>query len=105
MKEDDKKITLTSLEILREQIAATRKELPFSLTINDLIDLLPHGETKIKEMVRKYDYPEADPEETIPNKKVGGRRMVPRDWFLAWYYGDSEKDASGLVQDEYKVTV
>lgn len=98
-----KNISLTSLEILKEQIAVTREELPFSLTVNDLLKILPHRKTKINEMLRKYDYPEADPKNTIPNRKIGGRRLIPRDWFLAWYYGESEKKT--VIEDEYEITV
>ncbi|MFW6027033.1 MAG: hypothetical protein ACOCRX_11920 [Candidatus Woesearchaeota archaeon] len=93
---------ITSLEILKEQISITRGELSFSLTVADLERLLPHGHTKINEMLRKYDYPEANPEDTIPNRKIGGRRVIPRDWFLAWYYGETENKK---IEEEYKVDI
>lgn len=94
-------ISLSSIDILKEQIAITREELPFLLTTDDLLKLLPHGKTKINEMLRRYDYPEADPRETIPNRKIGGRRVVPRDWFLAWLYGGTIPKTT--QEDEYEL--
>lgn len=97
------KIKLTSVQILREQIAKTRKELPPYLTKSDLVKLLPHSESKIDNMLRKYDYPKADPNDVIPNRKTGGRRFIPRDWFLAWYFG--EPDKKKVIEDEYEVNI
>lgn len=94
-------ISLSSIDILKEQIAITREELPFLLTVDDLLKILPHGKTKINEMLRRYDYPEAKPDETIPNRKIGGRRVVPRDWFLAWLYGGTIPKTT--QEDEYEI--
>ncbi|MCK8823992.1 helix-turn-helix domain-containing protein [Fuchsiella alkaliacetigena] len=75
MKED---ISNSSFENLIEK---SRQEFPFSLKVKDLKRLLPHGETKIYEMLER---------EVIPAKKIGGRWVVSRDRFLAWYYGSGE---------------
>lgn len=96
-------ISVDSLEILKEQIAKTREELPFTLTINDLVELLPHGKSKISEMLRRYEYPENDISDVIPNQKLGGRRVIPRAWFLAWLYGEADKRI--IEEVEYKVNL
>lgn len=66
---------------LKKIIIEKQKELPFSLSTNDLNNLLPHGKTKIYEMLNK---------KIIPSKKVGGKWIIPRDLFLYWYYTSYE---------------
>lgn len=61
----------------------SRRELPFTLSINNLIELLPYGKTKIYELLNNG---------TIPAKKVDGRWIIPRDKFLAWFYGDLDNN-------------
>lgn len=99
-------LKLATREVLKEDINSTRNELKFSLTPKDLQQLLPHGRTKINEMLRKYDYdnPDIPLTEKIPNRKIGGKRVIPRAWFLAWYYG---QDLKTEVEErkEYKVNV
>ncbi|TDX59011.1 helix-turn-helix domain-containing protein [Orenia marismortui] len=66
-----------SHDIIKELITKSYNSLPFSLRVNDLKELLPHGETKIYQMLETGE---------IPAKKLGGRWIVPRDSFLSWYY-------------------
>ncbi|MFW5795380.1 MAG: helix-turn-helix domain-containing protein [Bacillota bacterium] len=61
----------------------SQKKLPFTLSINNLRELLPYGKTKIYELLNAG---------TIPAKKVEGRWIIPRDKFLAWFYGDLDND-------------
>ncbi len=89
-------------EVLKECIEESRKSLPFSLTPKDLEKLLPFGSTTISDMLVKFDYPEPDPERAIPNRKIGGKRVIPRDWFLAWYYG---YEVQGELSNIYQVRV
>lgn len=64
-------------EVLKELIKEAQCNLPFSLSTKDLIKLLPHGETKIYQMLEQG---------VIPAKKIGGKWIVSRDKFLVWYY-------------------
>jgi len=64
-------------------IDKSRKELPFTLSPKDLIKLLPHGQTKIYEMLNRN---------IIPCKKIEGKWVIPRDKFLEWYYNDFSSD-------------
>jgi excisionase family DNA binding protein len=57
----------------------SRKELPFYLTIEELTKLLPYGRTKIYELLNNGK---------IPSRKVEGKWIIPRDKFLAWFYGE-----------------
>ncbi len=100
----NKAIKTTIKEVLKENISTTREELDFSLTPKDLEELLPHGKTKINEMLRKYDYdnPNIPITEKIPNKKIGGKRVIPREWFLAWYYGQDLED--GINEEKVKIS-
>ena len=65
------------LQLIREQ----QQQLPFALQVDDLQKLLPHGQTKIYQMLERGE---------IPGKKVAGRWFSPRDLFLAWFYGEEE---------------
>ena len=66
-----------------ELMKKTRNELPFTLSPKDLIKLLPHGQTKIYEMLNR---------DIIPCKKIEGKWVIPRDKFLEWYYDDFSND-------------
>ena len=50
-------------------------ELPYTLGVKDLVELLPHSDTKIYLMLEKGE---------IPGKKVGGKWVVQRTAFLTW---------------------
>jgi excisionase family DNA binding protein len=71
-----KQVETDVFSILAKQ---TRNELPFYLTIDELIELLPYGKTKIYEFLNSGQ---------IPSKKIEGKWIIPRDKFLAWFYGD-----------------
>jgi excisionase family DNA binding protein len=77
-KEENKNVYLFNLLASKSQ-----KELPFTLSINNLTELLPYGKTKIYELLNNG---------TIPAKKVDGRWIIPRDKFLAWFYGDLDNN-------------
>ena len=68
-----------------ELMKKTRNELPFTLSPKDLIKLLPHGQTKIYEMLNR---------DIIPCKKIEGKWVIPRDKFLEWYYDDFSNDST-----------
>ena len=72
-------------ELIREMIMKERKELPYTLTPNDLFDLLPFGKSKIYEMIRTGE---------IPAKKVGGSIVIQRDLFLIWLYDTDDSEFS-----------
>ena len=78
----------TMKEVLLETIDNTRKELPFSLSVKDLIRLTPFAETRIYQMLECGD---------IPGRKINGKWMIPRDSFLAWFYGNEE------IQEEVRL--
>ena len=78
----------TMKEVLLETIDNTRKELPFSLTVKDLKKLLPFSDTRIYQMLECGD---------IPGRKINGKWVIPRDSFLAWFYGNDE------IQKEIKL--
>ena len=68
-----------------ELMKKTRNELPFTLSPKDLIKLLPHGQTKIYEMLNR---------DIIPCKKIEGKWVIPRDKFLEWYYDHFSNDST-----------
>ena len=68
-------------KIIFELILKSQKELPFSLQVNDLCELLPHSNTKIYLMLESGE---------LPARKIGGKWVISRDQFLAWYYGVNE---------------
>ena len=69
-------------EVLYRVISERREELPFTLCVQDIQEILPHGETKIYELLNTGE---------IPARKVEGKWVIPTDLFLAWLYGDEEK--------------
>ena len=70
-------------DVMMNCIDNTRKELPFSLTPSDLIEMLPISSTKIYELLERG---------VIPGKKIGGKWAIPRDQFLAWYHANLIED-------------
>lgn len=66
-------------------VKKTRAELPFTLSPKDLIKLLPHGQTKIYEMLNRN---------ILPCKKIEGKWVIPRDKFLEWYYDHFSNDST-----------
>ncbi len=70
-------VEVTTREVLEELIKKSQSELPFSLEVKHLKELLPHGETKIYLLLEQGK---------IPGRKIGGKWVIPRDQFLAWYY-------------------
>ncbi|PUU86327.1 MAG: hypothetical protein CI948_2868, partial [Halanaerobium sp.] len=80
----DYKLKINENEYLLKQLALkTQKELPFNLSVDDLEKLLPYGLTRIYELLNAG---------LIPSKKFEGRWIIPRDKFLAWFYGDLDND-------------
>lgn len=69
-------------KILKAEIAATRKEFPFSLTVLHLAQITELNTHTIYRRLRKGDIPYA-------NKSMG-RWRVPRDVFLSWWYGSDK---------------
>lgn len=70
-------------EVLLQLIRETRQELPFALKTSHLKKFFGFGNEKLYELLGKE----------IPAKKIGGEWRIPRDPFLAWFYGvDLEKN-------------
>lgn len=65
-------------EVLMEIIKDEVDELPYALGVADLKKLLPHSDTKIYLMLESGE---------IPGRKIGGKWIVQRSTFLAWFYG------------------
>ena len=70
-------------DLFKQLAIKTYAELPFTLSPKDLLKLLPHGQTKIYEMLNRN---------IIPCKKVEGKWVIPRDKFLEWYYDEFSND-------------
>ena len=64
--------------IILKLIYKSQKNLPFSLNVKDLAKILPHSNTKIYLMLESGE---------LPARKIGGKWVISRDYFLAWYYG------------------
>ncbi|WP_172431870.1 helix-turn-helix domain-containing protein [Orenia metallireducens] len=82
-----------SQELLRELLREAREELPFVLTVKDIQKLLPFGRSKVYELLK---------EGVIPNKKVEGKILIPREQFLIWMYCDereNQKSSSLLLNN------
>jgi hypothetical protein len=80
----DYKLKINENKYLFKQLALrTQKKLPFNLSVDDLEELLPYGSTRIYELLNAG---------LIPSKKFKGRWIIPRDKFLAWFYGDLDND-------------
>lgn len=80
------KIQANSKKILKQLIMDMRVELPFSLSPKDVVKLLPHGQTKVYQMLESGE---------IPAKKLGGKWVISRDVFLSWYFGNE----FGITED------
>ncbi|MGM0410521.1 MAG: helix-turn-helix domain-containing protein [Bacillota bacterium] len=65
-------------KVMLTLITKSQKNLPFSLEVKDLCELLPHSSTKIYLMLENGE---------LPGRKIGGKWVISRDQFLAWYYG------------------
>lgn len=52
-------------------------ELPLVMTVKDLIDILPMGESSIYSLMR---------EGLITHKKTKGKILIPRDLFVEWLF-------------------
>lgn len=76
------KTTLSSEDILRDEIQKTREELPFSLTIDILAELMDMSHRKLYEAASNGNIPGI--------KKIMGQWRVPRDTFLSWWYGEDQ---------------
>jgi len=61
----------------------SRKDLPFTLSPSNLIEILPYGKTKIYELLNRG---------IIPAKKIEGKWIISRDKFLAWFYSDLDNN-------------
>ncbi|MFW5891313.1 MAG: helix-turn-helix domain-containing protein [bacterium] len=62
-------------EILWKLIEQERDQLPYTLGVKELVEILPHSKTKIYLMLEDGE---------LPGKKLGGKWLVPRTHFLAW---------------------
>ena len=62
-------------EILLKLIEEERKNLPYTLGVKELLEILPHSKSKIYDML-KSGY--------LPAKKLGGKWLIQRSLFLAW---------------------
>ena len=70
-------------EVLKELVKETRTELPFSLEPTHIIELTGYSRATIYKMLEAGEIPGA--------KKIRGWR-VPRDVFLAWWYGEEQDE-------------
>lgn len=68
-------LQLEAKELLIEFIEREKDYLPYTLGVKDLIDILPHSESQIYNMLR---------DNKIPASKLGGKWIVTRAMFLAW---------------------
>ncbi|MCG8514518.1 MAG: helix-turn-helix domain-containing protein [Halanaerobiales bacterium] len=73
----------TVKEVLLELIKDNRNNLPFALGVKDLMRLIPFSQNQIYLMLDTKQ---------IPGKKIGGKWVIQRDAFLAWYYGVYQDD-------------
>lgn len=73
-----REIQLTTKEVLKDLIKEEKNELPYALGVADLKNLLPHSDTKIYLMLESGE---------IPGRKIGGKWVVQRSAFLAWFHG------------------
>ncbi|RCW49766.1 helix-turn-helix domain-containing protein [Halanaerobium sp. MA284_MarDTE_T2] len=66
---------------VKEQINFDFEQIPFSLGVSDLKELLPLSDSKIYMMLESGE---------IPARKIGGKWTVSRPEFLAWFFGSEE---------------
>ncbi|ADQ13532.1 helix-turn-helix domain-containing protein [Halanaerobium hydrogeniformans] len=71
--------------LFKELSRKSRKDLPFTLSPADLVQILPYGKTKVYELLNRS---------IIPAKKLEGKWVIPRDKFLAWFYSDLDNKSS-----------
>lgn len=79
-------------EVLFEVIENERKDLPFSLTVSDLQEMLPLSDTRIYELLITGE---------IPGKKIGGKWVITTSKFLAWVHSNEKKESK--IEQEVKV--
>ncbi|MFW6030216.1 MAG: helix-turn-helix domain-containing protein [Halanaerobiales bacterium] len=85
-----KDIQRAAKDILSDLIKDEVLELPYSLGVKDLKELLPHSETKIYLMLESGE---------LPGRKIGGKWVIQRSAFLAWFHGkEMEKDYAAEVR-------
>ena len=75
MCEEDKR------DFIIDSINELKEELPLVLTVKDLKSLLPIGRNSLYSILKINE---------IPNKKVKGKIIIPRDKFLVWLFEDKE---------------
>lgn len=69
-------------EAVKEQINFDFDQIPFTLGVSDLKDLLPLSESKLYLMLDQNE---------IPARKIGGKWVVSRSEFLTWFYQYQEE--------------
>lgn len=86
--QEDFKMKTTKTDLLnyfenavKEQINFDFEQIPFSLGVSDLKELLPLSDSKIYMMLESGE---------IPARKIGGKWTVSRPEFLAWFFGSEE---------------
>lgn len=67
---------------VKEQIDFDFAQIPFALGVSDIKHLLPLSDSKIYMMLDN---------EEIPARKIGGKWVVSRSEFLAWFYESEEE--------------
>lgn len=65
-------------EIFEDEIAKTRKELPFSLSVKDIARLARVSQNTVYQKLERGEIPGAN--------KLMGQWRIPRDRFLSWFY-------------------
>lgn len=75
-------------EVLKELVRETRSELPFTLEPKQIIELTGYSRATVYKMLEAGEIPGA--------KNLRGWR-VPRDVFLAWWYGE-EQDNEDVIK-------
>ena len=78
-------ITLSAREILEKIINQTAEQLPMSLKVNHVAVIMNCSKRQVYEMLADNNIPGA--------KKIKGLGWrIPRDPFLAWWYGKGVKN-------------
>lgn len=72
-------IQLTAKEVLVNLVRENQEKLPFSLKVKDIVELTNTSDTTVYEALTAGKIPGA--------RKIMGVWRVPRDIFLAWWYG------------------
>ncbi len=80
---------MNTADILKEEIKKTRNQLPFSLKVKDLAKLMNISEKTVYLRLERGEIPGSN--------KLMGHWRVPRDLFLAWWFGNKIEEDDDVV--------